>query len=521
MERTAETDACKQERNTSVPKMPAAPSKSASLLPTLGNAFGTFQDPIAEEKENSSGKPAMNKKASRFEGLFKKEEPLEPLPGLAGLGDIAQAPQRPLSSDNATSDDQAGFQRILLMLGNKGLTPKPVESDNLPREYTMQSSDAGRISQDRASAERQRDSFIDDLLARQMASQERSRVQQVSRDMEQMNLRQQGGHEGSRMPSDRNENAQIRRDNFPRSPNEAAAGPPMQTPGLDPNKAFLLNLMNARMPEPQRHNEEIQYSQLGNPPKHMMQPQHMPQMNQRHAPSAPPGLEPQRRQPAEHDIASNRRPQQPPPGFFDQESNMPDVPMAPPGLPRRNTAESGLPPGQIGRQAPSQASNLGIPSMRMNESMMMRNGGHMGVDGRMLPGPPPGLMPNSGPQGHAPSGQMPPGMNGLGGPLPNNGMRGNMPPMGPPGFPPQGMPMNMHNMPPGPHGPCHCPMGPPHPQHPNHPTAHFNGGPPPGMFPMGGPGGQPGFFPPNGRGFPPGFDADMRGAPVGRGYQGL
>lgn len=487
------------------PKMPTQPSKSTGFLPTLGNAFGTFGEPQIEEADDVL-RPTTSKKASRFQTLFKKEDTSEPLPGLlAGLGN---EPERPIPNDNASTEDAQGFQRILMMLGNKGLTPKPLDDSNLPQEHPLFSGESNRSPQERTGAERQRDSagFIDDLLARQMASQERNRVQQLSRDMEQLNVRQQAPSDTSRV-SERNDVSQSRRDNLPHISSELSTVTSPQNAGLDPNKAFLLNLMKDRMSEPPRPQEHTEFSQMKTG---MMQPQQTVQPKQRQTPSAPPGIDLKQRRPIpDHEMSSGRRGQQPPPGFFDQDSHI-DVPMALPGLQRRNTAESG-PSGPLGRSAgPPQASNLGIPSLRMNETMMMHNGNHMVVDNRMMTGPPPGLMPNSGPQGRAP-----PGINGIGGPLSNNAMRGNLPQMGPPGYPPPGMQMNMHNMPPGSHVPNHFQMGPLQHQHQNHlsyPQPHFSGGPPPGMHPMGG------FFPPGGRGFPPGFENG--GAPINRGYQG-
>jgi hypothetical protein len=170
--------------------------------------------------------------------------------------------------------------------------------------------------------------------------------------------------------------------------------------------------------------------------------------------------------------------------------------MVPPGLVRRNTSETAN-GGPQGARPAAQASNLGIPSLPMNDMMWMRNAQMEGRLGHA--GPPPGLMspPGSMPQGPPPSSAG--GLNGLsGGSInPMRGVGGPQGlPMGPPGFPPQGLPMNMRGMP---------PMPPP--------GAFFPGGPMPGMPPMGGPGGgPPGFF---GRGFPP-FEEQMRGG--GRGF---
>ncbi|KAF2672261.1 hypothetical protein BT63DRAFT_192493 [Microthyrium microscopicum] len=491
-----------------VAKAPALmTTKSTSVLPTLGNMFGAFEEIGKKDKEvESTARPAMSKKPSRFEGLFKREEPaMQPLPS---LGEMAS---RPPANDNVSpsNEDQQGFQRILAMLGNN-TTPKPADGARPPPAQPMSPSEHERQG-DRPQLERQRDSasFVEDLLARQSAAKDRNAIQQnqgmhMQRDMEQFALRQ-GQIDMGRLPNERETNPP-RHEGFPRGHHENGHAQP-QTQSLDPNRAFLLNLMNNQRPS---ESAGMDYAQFAGQKNHGM-PQQAQHLNQRNTPSAPPGLDPRRL--AEQDMHSTRRA---PPGFFDHDAGVPENNMAPPGLQRRNTSEAGNPTAQMSRPGQSQASNLGIPSLRMNDMMIMRNGGHMGADGRVIQGPPPGLMPsNGGPQSQAP-GIMDPRMNGPGGPIPNGGMRPNGPPMGPPGFPPQGMPINMHGMPQGPPpgGAGHFPMGPPHPN-------HFFGGPP-GMPQMGGPG-QQGFFPPGGRGFPPQFEGhDMRG-PLpqhGRGFQG-
>jgi hypothetical protein len=280
-------------------------------------------------------------------------------------------------------------------------------------------------------------------------------------------------------------------------PNDMGVNPQGPNQPMNRDREFLLNLIqNTRQPDgPQRGNDLADHPFFSPHEKQRMnQPQQGLVINQRNTPSAPPGFDPQRRAAAEQEMAAARRGQAPP-GFFDHDAPLQDASMSLPGLTRRNTSDN-INGGQQGPRPSAQSSNLGIPSLPMNDMLWMRAGGHMGVDGRMVAGPPPGLML---PPGHIQQG--PPPSSGPPGPMQNLNMRPNGPPMGPPGFPPQGLPMNMRGMPPGP-PPGAFGMGPPPP------GAFFP--PPPGM-PMGGPG-QPGFF--GGRGFP--FEEQMRGG--GRGF---
>jgi hypothetical protein len=544
-----------------IPEPPSKPTpplstKSASTVPTLGSLgiFGTFEDTIKQEDKNDPlVRPPVIKSKSRFEGLFKKEEPSPP-PVTAEL-------PRPLSSgnENGSAEDKAGFERILAMLGNQGNLNKPPEPPRQMSDHqVMLTPEGDRMHQDRGldrgidrgidrqidrqmdrQMDRQRDNggFVDEFRARQMASA-------------RIGGQPPSGHlfmdRGGLSPVSNAEKEAPRPDTF--SPRVNDMRPNAQT-------EFLYGLMMGQRPDmPQRSNEPIDFPPFGVPPKGMP-PQQQNPMNQR----SPPGLDPHHRMLVEQELAQRRG--MPPgglPPFFDHESAILESGMGgpPPGLNRRNTSDNanmnGPGPGPMPRPNPpgasAQASNLGIPSMRMPDMMMMRNGapgGPMPHDARMMPGPPPpGLHPGQGPppphpqqqqqsqqqpppqqqQQQGPPQSLPPGMtnggvNGANGHPPN--MRGHPPPpngssAGPPGMPPPppgfpgGLPppMSMHGMPPG--GPF-VNMGPP-------PPGAFFGPPPMGMPPIpppgqGGPpppffgGGPGGRFPFDG----PGGPAEMRG----------
>lgn len=477
-------------------------SKSANVLPTLGIMFGTFEDKKKPEEKAELVRPTPIKSKSRFEGFFKKEEPpVMPAP---------PPPEaiRPISrgEHNGNAEDKAGFDRILAMLANTS-TPVPRNQQPPPGllpDRGLMSPEIENASVNQRSEHHRDNGFMEDLLARQLAG---ARIGGQSHPSHPF----MDGRSGPAVNT--NVEKESRAENFSPRANE---------PNPNAQREFLYNLMmNQQSNMPQRGNESLEFGQFGGPPKGIPQQQQAQNPhNQRGVPSAPPGLDPQHRLLAEQDFLTAQRRPMPPSGlppFFDHhdpailEHNIP-----PPGLGRRNTEGNALsggppqqqnmpprqgpPPGQNG-QASAQASNLGIPSLRMNE-LFMRNGGgvpqanphHQIPHDRMLQGhPPPGLLPG------APNPQ-----NGAGGPPQN---RAGMPP--PPGFA-GGMPPPPHVFPPGP-----PPFGMPGFFGPN--GLGPNGPGPMGMPPMGaGPGGPPpvpqGFF-----GRPFGFDGPQHGGPMPNG----
>lgn len=481
----AKGDGIKKEEKSDVAKPPGpVSSKSATLIPTLGTMFGTFEDKKTDEISETARPAAPVKSKSRFEGFFKKEEPPPPLP-------FEQA--RPTSSGNlnGNAEDKAGFDRILAMLAGS-TTPQPhlTQPPGLSPNRGLGSPEADNAMDHRNERHRENAGFMDEVLARQMAGARIGGQHQNHPFMDR-----QGAAGNTKMEKD------PRQDSF--SPRNVDSNQQAQ-------RDFLYNLMMSQRPEvPQRSGEPLEFGQFGAQPKGVPQQQPHNQLNQRN-PSAPPGLDPQHRLLAEQDFGGQRRPGPPsglPPFFEHHDAAILEHNIPPPGLARRNTEGTGLssnqpqqqqniprqgpPQGQNGPQAAAQASNLGIPSLRMND-LFMRNGAPNGPphavphDSRIHPGhPPPGLMP---------SGPLPPSQqNQQPGPQsnrqpPQNGP--NMPPP-PPGF--GGAP----GMPP----PMNFPPGPGHP-------------PPFGMPPFFGPGPGPMGMPP----MPPNGMNGMNGPPPGQGF---
>jgi hypothetical protein len=534
------------ELETSPAKPPALTSKSTSAVPMVNKyGFGMFEDiKKAEPEPVEAQRPQLAKSKSRFNDLFKKDDPIPELMPTASPVNIL-SPGNPMS--NA---DRQGFDIIMARLNEAKSTPPAASAlASPPQEPVPHTSSPARHlhqqSRERLSSENQRqrrgDPFFDEMLARQMSAQERSSSrQQPAMPPVAANILENRGapNYGELQELQRT----LREHNGQTNVNH--------------NTEFLLSLMNRGVAQqaPRRMNEMPEFAGQFGPPKggaptqQHQGPAHAQMMGQLHSQAAPPGLEHHQRMLAEqHQEQLRRLHGGPPQGFFEHEGghgmggpmgeNIGSAP--PPGLARRNTSDAanGLRAG-----APPQASNLGIPSMHnlppgLNMMMLQRGApaGPTGPGGPMPGGPshqipPPGLMtqgpqqggqhpsgPNSagippnmpngrgenmrGPGGPGPMG-LPPGFQGgmlppgMGGQIPPHILQGlmqngpgNGPPMGfPPGMAPPGFFAGMGPNGPGPSGPGGPGMGP--------------GGPP------GGPGMPPHFF---GARPPPGFDAgDMR-----------
>lgn len=518
-----------------VSRPPPSSSTSTGALPTLGNLgmFGTFEDITSPDENNDPLiRPSPIKSKSRFEAMFKKEEPAPP--------PLPMEPSRPLSSGrengNGNAEDKAGFERILAMLGNRN-TPREAEGARHIPGPPMMSPFEG--FERMGNAQRDENDFMEELLARQLGGARIGGGQQPPHSAHPFNERPAFPPANSEKDGPHSAGA------F--SPQQPNMQPMDRVNGPNPQQEYLYHLMmsqHTNMNRPPGGEPPLEFPPFGPvptkgmPPHHQAKPGQHPSAAQRDAPSAPPGIDPGRMRLEQ----TGRMPNMPPglggpfPGFDHDHQQGPPMEqgMLPSGLNRRNTGEmAGLnaPQGARGPNgpapaAPAQASNLGIPTLpRVNDMFLPRGAaapppGAM-HDARMMPGPPPpGLMPN-GPGGPPQQHQQGPPPNGLpgmpNGNAPHPSMRGppgpNGGPMPPPGFP-GGMPPPMNFL--GGHPPPPFGMG-PSPFFGPGPGAPMNG-PGPGMNGMNGPGGPMG-MPPTGAGgpgfFPGRFPFDGPGA--GRG----
>ena len=371
--------------------------------------FGTFEDAGKDDRLESPQRPQPKAK-SRFEGLFKKDEPAPaPAPPPADLQ------PRSVSSGllGGEQPDNKDFGRIMAMLSSKG--PGPTTANDARPETLF---DAPRRQEERAGPNPEHDfAMFQDAYARDVAESHARINERIFNEQRQQQLDALGQPNRFDMQMMRNSlhNQPMAQGNaFPQMHN---AGAPHRNVHRD--NEFLLQLMHRQQREGARPNDVAEMHQFRQLPKGMEgHPPHLHGPRQAAGPAPPPGLmEAHRRLMNEQEIAA-RRGQVPPP-FFDHPDAMANMAMAPPpGLTRRNTADNARLPHL--RNAP--ASNLGIPSLQLDELHHLRSGAaHMGVDGRLVAAPPPGLIPGGGPSNAQPPsahGNGPMALNGpFGGPF--------------------------------------------------------------------------------------------------------
>lgn len=478
----------------------------STTTPDGGRMFGMWGEMKKHEAdENAAKKAAAKAKASKFAGFFgsqKVEEVPEP----------PSAISPPAGIPGVNEEDKEGFNRILQMLGQSNITspalmggrgaqPPPPPQARKPMD--LQSPEPEQRDMRRPHEFLEDGMFFDRPTQHQPPPQAKQQRLQPQPDQFTSPAQEHGPFHHDR-PRNTSRNGAPKGDEGPFGVADASK--------IDPNQAFLLNLMNSHPSTAQRPGTMSPSSGLDNGfvfPENKALKQPIPQ---------------QRR---------------PPPGFFDdpaiaeqhqrmsRDMDMPELarktsqrtggPLglnmfddpAIAGLQRRNTAgQNGMPP----QQQQQQAHMMGIPGPPPRQ--------HMPPEDLFLKGPPPGMQRpgpglQDGPAGLPPGMRLPPGF----GPPPP-GAAHNMPPgmqqrQGPgPGMQPM--------FPPG-HGQSQGPMGmpPPGPPHGHGPPGAFFPGPGPG--PNGPPMGPPPHFDPRMGGgpmsLPPGLV--MQGMPQGGGRGGM
>lgn len=420
------------------------------LADSIFNTWGTGLKPepkkqteeplpgIGATQMSANAKQAKAAKASRFVGLFQKEDtpPAEVEPPQV----TTPVPQPPNGTTKKTEDEE-GFARILQMLGGTKIGAAPQQPSMAQNRQMINDLDFER-KQDRTPVSSRPESaqLIEDLMSRVRGN--KSRGPQTA-PAESENAQQYFPSP----PADYSRGQQHgRNDNItPRT--NGMFSPPLQQ--------HMNNMESRHLPDGNSRDILLSMIQQGRqqqePEQFNFSGQRKQQVNMQHegmlrpAPSAPPGLldGPFPRREHEPDMQSLRkttsRPQQHPPGFYE---GFPDDPAIMsgnhPGLTRRNTTEQ-----QHNGRLPM--SNMGIPSQQA-PSDPFRAGMNMpplnnGPERNM--GPPPGfgnlggIRPPPGFQGPPPQ-QMPP--HGVGHPGLRD-PRGGPPGMfGPPGMQQVGMP---------------------------------------------------------------------------------
>lgn len=430
--------------------------------------FGTFGKK-PEPKQQADAVPAEKVaplqglgKTSRFGSLFKTEQPPpqafapEPQPQIQAqpppplMQAMMMPPPQTASPSNgagSSKEDAEGFQRILQMLGGAKISspqPQHPPQEGVSLANAMFPAGMGGEPGQRMSGSSRPDSasLVNELLARHSANRSRGpSTAPAEPDAGSQYFPSAGGDYGR--PSGREDNVGHRTGPLFSPTNGTRQRP--ETP-TDQKRDFLLKLIESNRGKPQANPEFLKQAQLaavtakGPAPQHML-PMHQPEMQQRAAPSAPPGLDALFGGMPEHGMRKQpTRPNNNMPHFFD-DAGPPHDPaiMGMPNLARRNTSEQQHPRPPV--------SNMGIPTQSapsIDPHQQFRGPPHQ--QDRMvpppgfppgMPRPPPGFQPQP-PHLQSPNGMPPPPGMGMRGPPP--GMFGNMPPHnGPPGYFP-GMP---------------------------------------------------------------------------------
>lgn len=473
-----------QEKENTPDPVPAkdTPTSSKPITPMVldgKDMFGMWGAAVKQESPaTTEGAPAPPKqrvptKQSKFAKLFtpQEEQPqqLQPQPP------PVQEPN--FGALNGNSEDKEGFQRILQMLGSTNITTQSPSQGSAPSRKPSVFSPVETRSPDRDTvhvqpqptrhhilrSREEKAGFIESVLAPRGTPTE---------------FKGPHGAFGPFSPAGEPGQEQLRHEPRPeggiRSPEERmpqptpnnglgnfgiqgllSSQPPLHAAQLSRDREFLLNLMT----QPQR-NTPPQPSQSRPPPPpelftNFMDTKAMPPRG-----NPPPGLFEDRQFP-ENDVRYQPQPRRIPenPEFenaarratrFNLPIHLDDPAIA--GLQRRNTADAGMPRGQMG--------NMGIPQQPPPEQMwnMKPPGLHQPQDRPPNMAPPPGF----------------PAANNIGG-------------RGPPGF---GGPNNMP-----PFSASNTPLG--------HPGMNVQRGPPSNGPASAGPGPAPGMFSPPGHGGPP------------------
>lgn len=418
------------------------------LADSLFNTWGTGLKPepkkqleeplpgIGATQISASAKQAKAAKASRFVGLFQKEEtpPVEVEPP-----QVTPPAAQPLNGSAKKTEDEEGFARILQMLGGTKIGGAPQQPSMAQNRQMINDLDFER-KQDRTPVSSRPESaqLIEDLMSRVRGNKSRGPQTAPAESETAQQYFPSPGADYGRGQHVRNDNVTPRTNGMFSPPLQQHMNnmEPRHLPDGNSRDILLSMIQQGRQQqEPEQFNFSGQRKQQAN-----MQHEGM----QRPAPSAPPGLldGPFPRRDQESDMqslrkATSRPQQQPPPGFFD---GFPDDPAIMggnhPGLTRRNTTEQ----QHTGRLPPM--SNMGIPSQQAPTDPFrgmnmppLNNGPERNM------GPPPGfgnlggIRPPPGFQGPPPQ-QMPP--HGVGHP----GLRDprGAPMFGPPGMQQVGLP---------------------------------------------------------------------------------
>ncbi|KAK3687119.1 hypothetical protein LTR37_019112, partial [Vermiconidia calcicola] len=355
-------------------KEPAPPKATAPLKleGVVDKPFGSWGDSMSSTGAQDSGttpaKPTQTKsKGSRFASMFNQTQPKEETP-------LAETSLQKAANDMAggAAEDEAGFKRILQMLGGTGIgqpspqeplsspqpkmtangtnkksrftgffdqTPKSPERKQSPPEARVKSNDSDVLQSSRGFSEepanvfggrlpdsRQKEHPVGNMAPTNPISPEPVRPTNGNRDQQQQSGQRMNDIFLEQPPSRGTATPDINIQNL------LASQRAQRTQGQDKNSEFLLNLLQTKGSRPSSQQARLE----NNFPLWLDQPPNMPEP---HAPKPrappPPGLfedqllrnappEPSRQeqQPMPAKEMPQRRTSQraPPPGFYDEQS---------------------------------------------------------------------------------------------------------------------------------------------------------------------------------------------------------